>query len=291
MHSESPQLIAASWMQAPPQNETEILQWMHLYQHVIEHLPIGCYVLHLEQPDDPASLRLLVTNPVVNTIAGFDVVAEVGRYLIEIYPNAVESGLAQIYAQVARDGGVRDLGEVAYGDERVEAGFFAVQAFQLLPMYACVLLENVTARRKAEETMRQAVIQESIIRAHEQTLAELSTPLLTISLDVVVMPLIGSIDTRRAQQILEELLDGISRTRARIAIVDVTGVPIVDTQVASALLRTAQAVQLLGARVMLTGIRPEMAQTLVGLGVNLASITTYGTLQSAIQVALGPVRN
>jgi rsbT co-antagonist protein RsbR len=103
----------------------------------------------------------------------------------------------------------------------------------------------------------------------------------------MVMPLIGAIDSRRAQQVLETLLEGISSTRAAIAILDITGVPVVDTQVANTLLRAAHTARLLGTQVILTGIRPEVAQTLVGLGADLSSIITYASLQRGIAYATG----
>ena len=99
-------------------------------------------------------------------------------------------------------------------------------------------------------------------------------------------PLIGSIDSRRAQQVLDTLLHGITERHARIAILDITGVPLVDTQVANALVAAAQAVRLLGAQVILTGIRPEVAQTLVGLGIDLAGLVTRATLQDGIAYAM-----
>src|SRR5262245_13789464 len=100
------------------------------------------------------------------------------------------------------------------------------------------------------------------------------------------MPLIGVVDSRRAQQVLEPLTAGIAISNAVVAILDITGVSVVDTQVANALIRAAQAVKLLGAQVMLTGIRPEVSQTLVGLGVDLSTIITRSTLQSGIALAL-----
>lgn len=100
------------------------------------------------------------------------------------------------------------------------------------------------------------------------------------------MPLIGSIDSMRAQQIIETLLEGVNTTGAHIVILDVTGVPVVDTQVANTLLRSAQAVRLLGAEVLLTGIRPEVAQTIVGLGLDLSHIRTMASLQDGIVYAL-----
>ena len=148
------------------------------------------------------------------------------------------------------------------------------------------VLFDITERKIAEEAQRQTSLQEEIIRAQDAALAELSTPLIPITDSVVVMPLIGSVDSRRAQQVMETLLEGIGETRAQTAILDITGVPVVDTQVANALVRAAQAARLLGASVVLTGIRPEVAQTLVGLGVDLSGITTRSSLQSGIATAI-----
>lgn len=147
-----------------------------------------------------------------------------------------------------------------------------------------VMFEDITARKLEEQ--EHARLKDDLIRAQASALAELSTPLFPISDNTVVMPLIGAIDSRRAQQVMEVLLEGIVETHTQVAILDITGVPMVDTQVADALIRAAQAVRLLGARVVLTGIRPEVAQTLVGLGVDLTGIVTHSTLQSGIAFAL-----
>jgi rsbT co-antagonist protein RsbR len=136
--------------------------------------------------------------------------------------------------------------------------------------------QDITERRDAQD----------IIRRQASALTELSTPLIPISEDVVVMPLIGTMDSERANLVIETLLEGVSRSRASVAILDITGVSVVDTQVANALLRAAKAVGLLGAEVVLTGIRADVARTLVGLGVDLADIVTRGTLQSGIAYAL-----
>jgi rsbT co-antagonist protein RsbR len=145
---------------------------------------------------------------------------------------------------------------------------------------------NITERRRAEAAIQQSHMQQEIIAAQQAALRELSTPLIPIMDGVVAMPLIGAIDSARAQQIMETLLEGIGEQHANLAILDITGVRVVDTQVANALIRTAQAAQLLGARVVLTGITPEVAQTLVQLGVDLSSVTTRSTLQSGIAFAL-----
>jgi rsbT co-antagonist protein RsbR len=148
------------------------------------------------------------------------------------------------------------------------------------------IIRDISERRQAEEAQRRNITQEETIRAQAAALAELSTPLIPLSDKVVVMPLIGAVDSRRAQQVLETLLQGIAANGVEVAILDITGVPVVDTQVANALLQAAKSVKLLGARVMLTGIRPEVAQTLVGLGADLSGIVTHGTLQSGIAAVL-----
>jgi rsbT co-antagonist protein RsbR len=146
------------------------------------------------------------------------------------------------------------------------------------------IVRDITAQQRAEQERME--LQEQVIAAQQAALRELSTPLIPLADGLVAMPLIGSIDSARAQQIVEGLLQGVSTNRAMTAIIDITGVPVVDTQVAGALVRAAQAVELLGARVVLTGIRPEVAQTLVGIGVSLGSITTRSTLQDGITYAL-----
>jgi rsbT co-antagonist protein RsbR len=100
------------------------------------------------------------------------------------------------------------------------------------------------------------------------------------------MPLVGAVDSRRVQQMMDALLSGVAESRASIVILDITGVSVVDTQVANAFIRASMAVKLLGARVVLTGIRPEVAQTLVGLGVDLSTIITRSTLRDGITYAL-----
>lgn len=147
------------------------------------------------------------------------------------------------------------------------------------------VVRDITSLKEAEA--EQLALREEIIRAQEMVLRELSTPLIPISDDVLIMPLIGAIDTRRAQQILETLLQGVAAHGGSTAIIDITGVSVVDTQVANALVQAARAVKLLGASVILSGVGPEIAQTLIGLGVDLTGIKTLGTLQRSVAYALG----
>jgi rsbT co-antagonist protein RsbR len=119
----------------------------------------------------------------------------------------------------------------------------------------------------------------------EQLIHELSTPLIPISDTVMVMPLIGAISTSRATQITEAALEAVSRQGTQVLIIDITGVAVVDTSVVNHLLQMAKATQLLGAVVVLVGISPEVAQTIVQLGMDLSRIVTRSTLQAGIEYA------
>jgi anti-anti-sigma factor len=116
-------------------------------------------------------------------------------------------------------------------------------------------------------------------------LAELSTPLIPITDEIMVMPLIGTMDAERAQQVLETALHGAQARRAGIVIIDITGVRIVDSSVAATLRRAASALRMLGAEVVITGIRWAVAETLVELDLDFAGTVTRGTLQSGIAYA------
>ncbi len=147
------------------------------------------------------------------------------------------------------------------------------------------MYEDISERRRAEQ--ERVVLQEQLIAAQQAALRELSTPLIPLDKGLVVMPLIGSVDSMRVQQVIQTLLEGVVAQHAQVVILDITGVPVVDTQVADGLLRAAQAVKLLGAQIVLTGIRPEVAQTLVGLGADLSAVVTRSSLQSGIAFAMG----
>jgi anti-anti-sigma regulatory factor len=138
----------------------------------------------------------------------------------------------------------------------------------------------------AEQYAEQQQLQDQVNQAQAALLAELSTPLIPISEHIVVMPLIGAIDARRSQQVLETLLEGINENQAQVVILDITGVAVVDTHVANGLLQAARAARLLGAEVILTGIRPEVAQAVIGLGVDMRGIVTHSTLQKGIRFAM-----
>ncbi|AUX27271.1 protein kinase [Sorangium cellulosum] len=137
--------------------------------------------------------------------------------------------------------------------------------------------------RLQEERVR---MQEDIIQAQRARLFELSTPFIPITDDVMVMPIVGTIDDMRAEQMLETAMHGIASSSARVVIIDVTGVKSVDTSVAGSLMSLAKAVGLLGSKAILTGLRPAVAQSLVALGVDLGAIETRANLKAGIAYAM-----
>lgn len=127
---------------------------------------------------------------------------------------------------------------------------------------------------------------EEVIARQQKELLELSTPVVELWQDVLALPLVGTLDSNRTQIVMESLLQKIVSTGASIAIIDITGVPTVDTLVAQHLLKTVAATRLMGADCIISGIRPQIAQTIVHLGVNLGEVTTKATLADAFDVAL-----
>jgi anti-anti-sigma regulatory factor len=155
---------------------------------------------------------------------------------------------------------------------------------ELLANMTAVAVENATNLAKLEEMLRK-------LREQQNVVMELSTPVIRIWEKILVLPLIGTVDSIRAQQIMENILLKISETESSVIIIDITGVPIIDTLVASHLIKTVEAVKLLGADTIITGINPEIAQTLVHLGVDLKEIVTKANLSRGIEVALRMTNN
>jgi rsbT co-antagonist protein RsbR len=127
---------------------------------------------------------------------------------------------------------------------------------------------------------------EEVIRRQQQDMLELSTPVVKLWDNILALPLIGTLDSARTQIVMETLLQSIVQTNSRVAIIDITGVPTVDTIVAQHLLKTVTAARLMGADCIISGVRPQIAQTIVHLGINLLDVTTKATLSDAFAVAL-----
>lgn len=127
---------------------------------------------------------------------------------------------------------------------------------------------------------------EEIIRRQQEEMLELSTPVVKLWDGILALPVIGTLDSARTQVVMEALLENIVKTNSKVAIIDITGVPTVDTVVAQHLLKTVTAARLMGADCIISGVRPQIAQTIVHLGINLLDVTTKATLSDAFALAL-----
>jgi rsbT co-antagonist protein RsbR len=169
------------------------------------------------------------------------------------------------------------------------------------PLFDLLRREVLNAEELANETWNATMLldklglytnqiyqhnREAIIARQQQELLELSTPVVQLWDNILALPVIGTLDSARTQVMMENLLERIVEADALVAIIDITGVPTVDTLVAQHLLKTVAAARLMGAECIISGIRPQIAQTIVHLGVNLADVITKATLADAFVVAL-----
>jgi rsbT co-antagonist protein RsbR len=155
-----------------------------------------------------------------------------------------------------------------------ENGFAAVTALQKLAFLEIGIIVDAWISER-----------ERVINQQQEAIRELSTPVLQVRDKLLILPLVGMIDSQRAMQITDSLLHAIRAKRARVVVMDITGVDAVDSKVANHLLQTVAASQLMGAKVIVTGLSADVAQALVGLGINLSTLNTIGDLQGGLDEA------
>jgi rsbT co-antagonist protein RsbR len=233
--------------------------------------------------------------------------AELGRQsssFLGALCRAASSGGLDIHSAAWQD--VRDqLTDLSVA--RAQKGFSPLETATFVfslkqPLFARLREELASdAKALADETWRTTLLfdslglhtmevfqkgREQVINRQQQEMLELSTPVVKLWEGVLALPLIGTLDSARTQVVMESLLQRIVETGAVVAIIDITGVPTVDTLVAQHLLKTVAAARLMGADCIISGIRPQIAQTIVHLGVELGDVTTKATLADALTVAL-----
>jgi PAS domain S-box-containing protein len=235
------------------------------------------YAIVMIDPDG----RVASWNKGAERIKGYTRNEIVGKDFSCFYPpEAIQKGLPRLELEVAaREGRFEDDGWRVRKDGSQFWANVVISAVRdekgSLRGYAKIT-RDLTERKEAEERIQQ----------QSKEIMELSTPVMQVWKGVVAAPLIGSLDSQRTQQFMERLLNRIVETNSPVALVDIMGVPTIDTQTAQHLIETISAVRLLGAQVVLTGVRPVIAQTLVHLGIDLSDIITRSSLAAGIQVAL-----
>jgi PAS domain S-box-containing protein len=225
--------------------------------------------------------RVVSWNSGAERIKGYTPEEIIGKDFTCFYPpEAIQRGLPQRELETAaKEGRFEDEGWRVRKDG---SQFWANVVITVLRDRAGALrgyakvTRDLTERKQAEERIQQ----------QSKEILDLSTPVMQVWQGIVTAPLIGFLDSQRTQQFMERLLNAIVETNSPVALVDIMGVPTIDTQTAQHLIETISAVRLLGAQVILTGVRPVIAQTLVHLGIDLSDIITRSSLAAGLQVAL-----
>jgi rsbT co-antagonist protein RsbR len=265
--------------------EEKLHRSRELLQSLIDHIPSIIYVKDLDK-------RYLLVNRFAADIMHLKPEEIIGKADNELFPPEVIDEWRKREERVLKLNGVHSYEDIFETDDGPHTflGTLVTILDQQGKIYAFGgISTDVTELRRSEE--ERARLQEAALQAHKQALRELSTPMIPISDEVVAMPLIGPIDSHRARDILDNLTEGILEQSAEFAILDLTGVSVIDTLVADSLVKATQAARLLGAQVILTGVKPPVAQTMVQLGMDMRAFVTMGTLKSGIAWAMSRKNN
>jgi len=292
-----------------PEEQAALQEWQAVYTKYVQARPRWFQLISEGKTEEAAAWRAQTTTPYGrDTVAAFERLIALQRtaatqkraeatltaaatinLLLGVLGGALLLGLG--LAIGLPRGIARSLGAITQVARAVTGGNLDAMApvtshdeLGLLATAFNQMTVNLRQRIAAEQTAHaeRLRLQQEIIRGQEANLRELSTPLIPLTPQVLLLPLIGSIDSPRAAHILQTLLDGVARHHAHTVLLDLSGVRVVDAEVAQALVQTAQAVRLLGAQVALVGIRAEVAQEIIASRVAIGELPIYATLETAI---------
>src|SRR5438552_1942333 len=269
----------------PPDNESTI----SLLRELVNHLRKNRTQLREEWARRITAAKLLTA------MTKQEIFAE-ATSVYDNYVEVLETGAVEALQAYARDLSERIIPRGVETDEVVGIVLLLrdVLARSLFAKYQAdfkqlnyILDAYEPAANRIANTVAVGFVQERerIIRQQQEAIRELSTPVLQVRERLLILPIIGLIDPQRARQLTEQLLRGIRTNRARVVVIDITGVAAMDATVANHLVQTVEASRLLGATVIVTGLSPEIAQTLVTIGVDLGKMNTVGDLQGGIEEA------
>jgi rsbT co-antagonist protein RsbR len=264
--------------------EEELAQERNMLRTLIDNMPDYIYVKDTES-------RFIVGNVAVGQVMGVKTPDElIGKTDFDFYPQELA---ARYYADeqeifrsgqpiINREEPVIDMATNRRGWVSTTKAPFRDERGNIVGLVG--IGRDISAQKEAETEREQ--LQQQVIKAQKRAIQELSTPIIPLMDRIIVMPLIGSIDTLRAKDIMRSLLAGINEYRAKVVILDITGVPIVDSGVANYLNKTIRAARLKGVRTIVTGISDAVAEIIVDLGIDWSEIETLSDLQSGLLVAL-----
>ncbi|WP_437730861.1 PAS domain S-box protein [Sorangium sp. So ce1335] len=261
------------------------------------------------EPGEAVDFVFTEANLLVSQVTSIPREAIIGRRLVDVFPTARDLGLLEKYERAFQTR-ERLLDEA---ETVVPGGGTLWLQYQIIPLDdgVAVTVKDVTASRRLEAELREALQRrerdaeelqrknrqlaeenaereraEALLRQQQETMLAMSTPIIQAWEGVLVLPVIGTVDTARAAQIMERLLPEIVRTQARFAVLDLTGVSAVDASTVSHLLAVVRAASLLGSQCLVSGISPAIARTMTEIGVTEGAFLTFGLLQNALRHAL-----
>jgi PAS domain S-box-containing protein len=252
------------------------LQESELLQMLVESL--RDYAIIMLDPQG----KVISWNPAAGRLKGWRAEEIIGQHFSKFYPTEdVANGKTEMELRVAaQEGRFEDEGwRVRKDGSRFWANVVitALKDRQGRLRGFGKVTRDLTERRNAEEKIR---------RQAQEIIEMAAVPVVQVWEGIVLVPLIGTLDSQRTQQLMERLLNKVTETSSPVALVDITGVPTIDTQTAQHLIEAIAAVRLLGSEVVLTGVRPSIAQTLVHLGIDLTNVTTRSSLSAGLRMAL-----
>ena len=253
---------------------------------IIHHIPLPVFVKEAKE------LRCLEMNQAGVDFCGIPLDIMLGKHDAEYLPEELAARLNEVDRRVLAGREILDIPEELIpghaGDLRImHTRKVPVLDKQGVPRFLLGISEDITERRRAEDGLRKS--ERELVETQQrlrETISELLTPVLPIHDGLLVVPLIGYVDSQRSDQFTGALLSSIERHQAEIVIIDITGVPLMDAAVASHLLRAVRAAELLGAHCVMVGLSPRLAQRLVQLGVDLGALVLRRDLQAGVAYAL-----
>jgi rsbT co-antagonist protein RsbR len=274
---------------SPARSEPTLHSIAELLRELVAHLRQNRTQLREEWARRITEAKLL-------TVMGQEEIFAEATAVYDNYVEALESGTFEALTAYARNLSERIIPRGVETDEVIGIVLLLrdVLARSLFAMYQAdfgllnrILDAYEPAANRIATTVAVGFVQERerVIREQQEAIRVLSTPVLQVRERLLILPIIGVIDPQRARQLTEQLLQGIRTNRAKVVVIDITGVPVMDAKVANHLVQTVEAARLLGATVIITGLSPEIAQTLVTIGVDLGKMNTVGDLQGGIEEA------
>jgi PAS domain S-box-containing protein len=264
--------------------ERSLQETSQFLQTILENIPMIIFIKEARE------LRYVHTNRFLVEALGESVKSWIGKNDRELFPREI----ADLF--IAKDREVfekRTLVDIPQEEVPTEDGKVLICHTRKVPLYDANgeplyligLSEDITERKKAEDAQRRELVLLETQEKLMELVRQLSTPLLPLAEGILVAPLVGQLDERRGEHFLEALLEGIQQWQATTVLIDITGVPSMDANVAEQLMRATRAARLLGTEAALVGVSPNVARTLVELGVDFSGLVTHGDLRSGIRAA------